>query len=283
MNDLLKDMLEYQIDFFQRSILFYDVLRRRANNMIEHEEKGLPLYLNFKYKKIMDARKFSPASNYALAKITEVDCTSAEECIQPTKRPIIIFDPRSGHGPGIGRFKGDSDIGIALLEGHPTYFALFYPDPVPHQTIADVLYGLRQFVWEVKKLHNQPPILYGNSQAGWMVALLAAHCKDLAGPIVMNGSPLSYWATGKEVNPMQILGGLVGGVWLTQFLADTEHGEFDGAWLVQNFESLNIYNTLWEKYFELFKKIDKKSEEFLDFERWWNGRSYSQSILMVPF
>jgi hypothetical protein len=32
------------------------------------------------------------------------------------KRPYIIIDPRAGHGPGIGGFKADSQVGVALRD-----------------------------------------------------------------------------------------------------------------------------------------------------------------------
>ncbi|MEJ1975290.1 MAG: DUF3141 domain-containing protein [Acetobacteraceae bacterium] len=41
----------------------------------------------------------------------------------------MIFDPRAGHGPGIGGMKHDSEIGVALEAGHPCYFVGFLPDP----------------------------------------------------------------------------------------------------------------------------------------------------------
>ncbi len=80
--------------------------------------------------------------------------------------------------------------------------------------------------------------LYGNCQAGWAVALLAAHCRGLTGPTVLNGSPLSYWAGASDVNPMRLAGGLLGGSWLLDLITDLADGRLDGAWLVQNFENL---------------------------------------------
>ena len=44
------DLVDYQRDVFVRTILFFDVLRRRANNMLAHEFAGLPPLLNFKYE-----------------------------------------------------------------------------------------------------------------------------------------------------------------------------------------------------------------------------------------
>jgi Protein of unknown function (DUF3141) len=42
--------------------------------------------------------------------------------VDPTRRPYVIIDPRAGHGPGIGGFKDDSQVGVALAAGHPVYF-----------------------------------------------------------------------------------------------------------------------------------------------------------------
>ncbi len=266
------DLMEYQIDAFQRSVLFFDTLRQRADNMLEHEKAGMPPLLDFKYEMVLDARKFERPANYALLKITEAGEDCLEDCLDPDKPPVMIVDPRAGHGPGIGGFKRDSEVGIALHEGHPVYFVIFYPNPEPDQTMGDVLAALRKFVEEVSAWHdNKPPVLYGNCQAGWMLALLSADCSGLVGPAVMNGSPLSYWAGGEEMNPMQVRGGLSGGVWLTRMMSDMSNGIFDGAWLVHNFEQLNPAKAIWDKYYNLFANVDKESERFLSFERWWNG------------
>ncbi len=268
----LQDVWNYQIDSWQRSILFLDVLRERANNMIEHEKENMPPLLDFKYEMVKDARTFERPANYALLKIIEIGDECLADCFDPDKPSVIIVDPRAGHGPGIGGFKKDSEVGIALHEGHAVYFVMFYPEPMPHQSIADVLHALRIFVEEVKALHdNKPPILYGNCQAGWLLTILAADCEGLAGPVVTNGSPLSYWASSEEGNPMQVTGSLSGGVWLARLFSDLGNGELDGAWLVQNFENLNPANALWGKYYNLYSKIDTERERFLDFERWWNG------------
>ncbi len=253
-------------------MLFWDTLRQRADNMLEHERAGLPPLLDFKYEMISDARRSERPANYALLRILEIGDACWEDCVDPSKPPVIVVDPRAGHGPGIGGFKRDSEVGMALHEGHPTYFVIFFPEPCPGQTLADVLNALRRFVEEVSARHpGKPPILYGNCQAGWAVALLAAECQGLTGPTVLNGSPLSYWAAESGINPARTAGGLLGGVWITRFLGDLGNGRFDGAWLAQNFEYLKPGNALWDKYANLFTNIGTESERFLEFERWWGG------------
>ena len=266
------DLLAYQRDVWERTVLFWDTLRHRANNMLEHERAGLPPLLDFRSETLLDARRFERPVNYALLRITQIGDECWEDCVDINKPPVVVVDPRAGHGPGIGGFKRDSEVGIALHEGHPVYFVIFFPEPCPGQTLADVLHALRRFVEEVAARHpGKPPILYGNCQAGWALALLAADCEGLNGPVVLNGSPLSYWAGEFGVNPMRIAGGLTGGVWATRFLADLGNGRFDGAWLAQNFEALKPAKAIWEKYANLFTHIDSERGRFLEFERWWGG------------
>src|SRR3990170_591033 len=266
------DFFAYQRDVLERSILFFDTLRKRANAMLEHERAGLPPILNFKYETLLDARLFDRPANYALLRITEVGDKCWDDCVDPAKPPVMVIDPRAGHGPGIGGFKRDSEVGIALHVGHPVYFVVFFPEPCPRQTLGDVLAALRRFVEHVAKLHTgKPPILYGNCQAGWAATLVSAHCEGLTGPVVLNGSPLSYWAGEPGFNPMRVAAGFVGGVWLTHYLADLGLGRFDGAWLAQNFEGLKPETAVWDKYANLFTRIDTEQQRFLDFERWWNG------------
>ena len=281
---MLLDAWCYQVDFWQRSVLFLDTLRERAENMLAHEQAGLPPLLDFKYETVLDARQFEHPANYALLKITVAGDACLEDCVREGARPVIVFDPRAGHGPGIGGFKRDSEVGMALHEGHPVYFVTFFPDPCPGQTLADVHHALRRFVVEVSKLHaGQAPVLYGNCQAGWAVALLSADCVGVAGPAVLNGSPLSYWAGEAGVNPMRLAGGLQGGAWIAHLMADLGNGYFDGAWLAQNFENLNPANTLWDKNYHLFANIDEERERFLAFERWWGGyyRMTREEILAI--
>jgi hypothetical protein len=161
----------------------------------------------------------------------------------------VIIDPRAGHGPGIGGFKDDSRVGVALRGGHPVYFVIFFPEPQPGQTLLDVCEAERIFIKMVRQLHSRSPrpAIVGNCQGGWAAMMLAAADPDEAGPIVINGAPMSYWGGswqhGAGDNPMRYAGGLLGGTWLASLAGDMGHGTFDGAHLVANFENLNPANT----------------------------------------
>ena len=281
------DACEYAVDSAQRQILFMDVLRKRGNNYIEHLRNGQPPVLTFHYEMILDGRTFEKPVNFALVRIVdrrreEKDCADGAERRRTNrgkkppelpKRPIVIIDPRAGHGPGIGGSKRDSEIGMALDHGHPVYFILFYTEPMPGQKIKDVVQAEERFIEEVvhRHPHADNPAIMGNCQAGWASALLCADRPDIAGPLILNGAPMSYWAGVQGVNPMRYRGGLAGGIWMTSLLCDLGNGKFDGANLVSNFESLNPANTLWTKNYKLYSEIDTEEERFLAFEKWWGG------------
>jgi pimeloyl-ACP methyl ester carboxylesterase len=261
---------EYLIDAAQRSVLFWDVMRQRGNQYREHQAATVPHVLDYQAELVVDGRTLERPVNYLLVRI--VPPSGIE--IDATRRPFVVVDPRAGHGPGIGGFKADSEIGVALKAGHPCYFVGFLPDPMPGQTIEDVARAEAVFLEKVIALHPQAdgkPCVIGNCQAGWAVMMLAALRPELFGPIIVAGSPLSYWAGVHGQNPMRYSGGLLGGSWVTALASDLGHGKFDGAWLVQNFENLNPSNTLWSKPYNLYAKIDTEPARYLGFERWWSG------------
>jgi tellurite resistance protein len=268
--DIQSAWFAYAIDTMQRSILFWDAMRQRGNIYLEHRAQGEPPILDFAYEIVLDARTFSRPANYALLRVLPKPGMT----VDPGKRPFIIVDPRAGHGPGVGGMKEDSQVGVSLRAGHPTYFVMFYPEPMPNQTLGDVATAEARFVEEVTKLHPESegkPCVIGNCQAGWAVMALSAVEPGLMGPVIICGSPMSYWAGVDGKNPMRYMGGLLGGAWITSLLCDLGGGKFDGANLVANFERLNPANTLWTKPYNLYSHIDGEIERFLEFERWWTG------------
>ncbi|MGH8581516.1 MAG: DUF3141 domain-containing protein, partial [Gammaproteobacteria bacterium] len=264
---------DYALDTAERSVLFWDTLRRRGDAYLEHERAGHPPLLHFRHETVMDGRTFEHPVNYALLRM--IPPPDVE--LYPQRRPYIIIDPRAGHGPGLGGFKDDSQVGVALRSGHPVYFVVFFPDPEPGQTLLDVCAAEAVFVHKVRELHPESakPAIVGNCQGGWAAMMLAAALPGDTGPIVINGAPMSYWGgawrEGQGDNPMRYAGGLLGGTWLASLASDLGAGRFDGAHLVQNFESLDPANTFWDKYYHLFANVDTEGPRFLGFERWWGG------------
>jgi pimeloyl-ACP methyl ester carboxylesterase len=247
-----------------------DVMRRRGEQYREHLAETVPHVLDYEIELIADGRNLKRPVNYGLVRVKPP--SSVE--IDPARRPFVVVDPRAGHGPGIGGFKADSEIGVAMKAGHPCYFIGFMPEPVPGQTIEDIARAEGTFIEKVIALHpdaDGKPCVIGNCQAGWAVMILASLRPELFGPMIIAGAPLSYWAGVRGKNPMRYSGGLLGGSWLTALTSDLGGGKFDGAWLVQNFENMNPSNTLWTKQYNVYSKVDTEADRYLEFERWWGG------------
>jgi hypothetical protein len=266
----LQAACDYWLDACQRSILFMEILRERGNGYLAHQASKAPNVLTFGAELVRDGRTLPRPVNYLLVRIRPPEGVR----VDPKKPPFIVVDPRAGHGPGIGGMKQDSEIGVALAAGHSCYFVGFLPEPEPGQSIEDVCRAEAAFVEEVASLHPEAdgkPVIVANCQAGWQIMMTAAMRPELAGPIILAGSPLSYWAGVRGKNPMRYLGGALGGTWLTALTGDLGHGIFDGANLVANFESLNPANTYWEKAYNVYSNVDREAERFLEFETWWGS------------
>ena len=263
------DLAAYATDAWQRWTLFMDILRRRGNGFVRQEREGNRPVLVYEYDVVVDGATLERPVNYSLVSIRPPAGTT----LRPDARPYVIIDPRAGHGSGIGGFKNESEVGVALHGGHPVYFCIFTTHPTPTQTLADVTRAEAHFVREVQRRHpaSSKPVVIGNCQGGWAAMLLAATNPDLTGPLVVNGAPLSYWAGTRGRNPMRYIGGLFGGVVPALVACDLGNGEFDGANLVSNFEALNPGNSLWKKYYDVLADPEGQAERYLEFERWWSG------------
>ncbi|MFE0753796.1 DUF3141 domain-containing protein [Inquilinus sp. NPDC058860] len=262
--------VEYWVDATQRSVLFWDVMRQRGNQYLAHAADPTPHVLSYQFEVILDGRTLERPCNYMLVRIVPPEGVT----VDPDKRPFVVVDPRAGHGPGIGGMKPESQIGRALRAGHPCYFIGFLPVPVAGQTLEDIGRAQAEFLRIVAERHPKAegkPCVMGNCQAGWALAMLAAVKPGIVGPMILAGAPLSYWDGPRGKNPMRYLGGLAGGGWPAALASDMGNGRYDGAHLVQNFESLNPSNTLWSKQYNLYSKVDTEVARYLSFEKWWGG------------
>ncbi len=270
MSGLVASAVEYMVDAGQRSVLFLDIMRQRGDQYRQHLAETAPNVLSYAAELIMDGRKLEQPVNYALVRIIPPKGVK----IDLKRRPFVVVDPRAGHGPGIGGFKADSEIGVAMKAGHPCYFIGFLPEPMPGQTIERIARAEAIFLEKVIERHpdaDGKPCVIGNCQAGWAVMILASLRPELFGPVIVAGAPLAYWAGVHGKYPMRYSGGLLGGSWLTALTSDLGAGKFDGAWLVQNFESQNPSNTLWTKQYNVYSMVDTEADRYLEFERWWGG------------
>src|SRR4051794_3429420 len=115
MSGLVASAVEYMMDASQRSVLFLDVLRQRGDQYREHVAQTAPHVLQYAAELILDGRKLDEPVNYVLVRI--IPPRDVE--IDLNRRPFIVVDPRAGRGPGIGGFKADSEIGVAMKAAIP--------------------------------------------------------------------------------------------------------------------------------------------------------------------
>lgn len=167
------DVPAYLQDCLQRSFLFLDTLLDRGNDYLEHLEQGTPPLLKFAHEVVLDGHDLPQACNYALLRLQP----PAGLPVNPQARPVVVVDPRAGHGPGIGGFKFDSEVGMAMKAGHTVYFVTFRPEPEDGQTLVTVMDAEARFLEEVIRRHPQcsaKPVVIGNCQAGWAMMTLDA-------------------------------------------------------------------------------------------------------------
>ncbi|MGA3005213.1 MAG: DUF3141 domain-containing protein [Acetobacteraceae bacterium] len=258
---------DYLVDSIQRCVLFLDLLRRRGNEEIEIATRPMATVLSFGHEVLMDGKSLARPINYTLSRILPPPGVVAD----PSKRPVVVVDPRAGQGPGIGGFKPRSEIGDAIDAGHPVYFIGFGATPEPGQQFLDVVEGQVSFFERVADLHPDAPRAFaiGNCQAGYQTLMVAILRPDLFGPCLVAGSPMSYWQGVHGKNPMRYSGGLLGGSWLTAMTSDFGNGKIDGTGLILNFDMLNPANWLWGKQYEVYTHIDSDADRYLKFEKWW--------------
>src|SRR5258708_16876464 len=125
--------MEYLVDAAQRSVLFWDVMRQRGNQYREHLAETTPNVLDYEVELILSGKTLDRPVNYGLVKV--VPPPGIE--VDPTRRPFVIVDPRAGHGPGIGGFKADSEIGVAFKAGPSRHFIRLLTEPLPGPTLGE--------------------------------------------------------------------------------------------------------------------------------------------------
>lgn len=170
------DCWEYLVDCGQRGLLFWDALRQRGDNTLAHERAGYPLLLKFPYEVLIDGHDLPHPVNYSLLRILP----TADQPSDATRQPVIVIDPRGGHGAGIGGFKQDSEIGESLRAGHPTYFIAFSHAPAPGQTLLDIAEAEARYIETVSARHPEAgkPVVIGNCQAGWALMAWRRHVRN---------------------------------------------------------------------------------------------------------
>ena len=261
---------DYATDFWQRSLIFLDILRQSGNQQAEMTSRPVNAVLIYDYEVILRGDSLPRPVNYALVRVAPPKGAT----IDNTKRPVVVIDPRAGQGPGIGGFKPVSEIGQAFEAGNPVYFIGFIADPIEGQTIEDIAHAHTVFLEKVIELQPQAagkPLVIGNCQAGWHAIMAACMRPDLVGPVVTAGAPCRTGAGSEAKIRCGTPAGSLAEPGLRRLMSDLGGGIFDGAWLISNFDNLNPANTLWSKPYNVWANPEKEENRYLEFEKWWGA------------
>lgn len=155
-------IMEYMVDAAQRSVLFWDVSASAATSTVIIWPRSPRMCSTTRSSSSSRCRTLDRPVNYCLVQIVPPPVK-----VDARRRPFVIVDPRAGHGPGIGGFKADSEIGVAFKAGHPCYFVGFLPQPMPGQTIGDIARAEAVFLEKIIALHPEAdgkPCVIGNAK-----------------------------------------------------------------------------------------------------------------------
>ncbi len=202
---------EYATDAAQRCVLFLDVMRQRGNAYREHVAQTAPHVLDYQVR----TRRSTAASSSGRS-TTRLVRIVPPEGVEIDPAPPAVRGRRSARratAPASAASRPTARSAWRSSAGHPCYFIGFLPEPMPGQTIEDIARAEAIFLEKVIALHPEAdgkPCVIGNCQAGWAVMMPAALRPELFGPIIVAGSPLSYWAGVRGQYPMRYQGGLAG-------------------------------------------------------------------------
>ena len=92
---------EYLRDFWQRSVLFLDIMRERGNQRERMLARSVTSVLMYDSELVLRGDEFPRPVNYSLLRAIPPEGVEIDD----RKRPVFIIDPRAGQGPGIGGLK----------------------------------------------------------------------------------------------------------------------------------------------------------------------------------
>ena len=201
----LDPLSAYLLDAVQRTVLFWDVLRQRGNQYLEHMAQQAPHVLQFEAELVRRrpqaaaAGQLRPGPDHAAGRRHGRAAQAAVRRGRPARRP------RARHRRLQGRQRDRRGAGrrpSLLLRRLPARARC------PARRSRTSWTPRPRSSSEVIELHPEAegkPVVIGNCQGGWAVMMVAATRPELFGPIIVAGAPLSYWAGVRGKQPDALL------------------------------------------------------------------------------
>ncbi|GAA0301370.1 DUF3141 domain-containing protein [Rhodovulum strictum] len=198
---------DYLRDSAERGVLAADILRERADALRAAEDEGAPPALPHAQEPVMDAETLARPCNARLVRLLPAKAP------EPAARPVLLIAPRAGGADGL-----QGAAAAALAAGLPVYAAGFARQPVPGQTMADVIDALAAFAAAIARRHPDAPapLVLGQGPGGGLPLALAAAHPGTPGLVLLDAVALAPGRPGT--------GGALAGM-----LSDLGGGLFDGA------------------------------------------------------
>ena len=125
---------EYARDFWERSVLFLDILRERGNQregMLAHQATSVLIYDS---ELVMRGDELPHPVNYSLLRVIPPEGVEIDD----RKRPILVIDPRAGQEPGLAASSIRARSARRSRPGTPSTFANSTASPTKGQRVEDV-------------------------------------------------------------------------------------------------------------------------------------------------
>ena len=125
-------------DATQRTVLFWDVLRQRSDQYYAQKAKEVPHVLSFEAELVLDGRTFARPVNYLLVRVKP----PAGRRRRPAASAPSWWSIRApGTAPASAASRPTARSAWPCAPAIPCYFVGFTPEPMPGQTIEDIMRG----------------------------------------------------------------------------------------------------------------------------------------------
>ena len=234
------DLAGYGVDFGQRSVLFWDTLRQRGNNFVEHNARACRRCCTSTTKSSSTAASWAAGQLRARADIAagrrQRSIPSAARTSSSIRAPATVRHRR---------LQGRSQVGVALHAGTRSISSSSSatragPDAA---RVCEAEAGSSQ---AAARIRQPKPCVIGNCQGGWAAMMLAAADPEMTGPIVINGAPMSYWGGRRGRQPDALRRRPARRQPGRRDLSRPRRRRVRRRLSGQNFENLNPANTFWE-------------------------------------
>ncbi len=260
--DIVSDAVDYWVDSTQRSILFWDCLRRAGNAFLGLEEEAPDAPWDEPAQRI-DATEIDPPVVSGL----KIEALRPDEdvMLDPGKRPIVVFDPRAGTDAGVGAL--NDTIRQSLYAGHFVYQVSLETQegtaaPSPRNLEAAEAAVLERIA-QRHPASAEPPCRLGRCADIPRLAALSLLSAECVGAEPIDAVPSSYWCGLDQASPFRDAGSLLGGQWLASLDRDLGDGRQDGVVAAAAPYVTDAANRLWGEPYGLYAAVDTNEEDYL--------------------